>query len=48
MFTKKNQTSLRDSIQQQGQALDENWARLRGAPALDNDGRDHTLDLKES
>ena len=29
MFTKKNQTSLRDSIQQQGQALDENWETVK-------------------
>ena len=29
MFTKKNHTSLRDSIQQQGQALDENWDTVK-------------------
>ena len=29
MFTKKNQTSLRDSIQLQGQALDENWETVK-------------------
>ena len=29
MFTKKNNTSLRDSIQQQGQVLDENWESVK-------------------
>ena len=29
MFTKKNHTSLRDSIQQQGQVLDENWESVK-------------------
>jgi hypothetical protein len=29
MFTKKNHASLRDSIQQQGEALDENWQAVK-------------------
>ncbi len=29
MFAKKNQTTLRDSIQQQGQVLDENWETVK-------------------
>jgi ElaB/YqjD/DUF883 family membrane-anchored ribosome-binding protein len=29
MFVKKNHTSLRDSIQQQGQALDESWETVK-------------------
>ena len=29
MFTKKNHTSLRDSIQEQGQVLDENWESVK-------------------
>ena len=29
MFAKKNHTSLRDSIQQQGQALDESWETVK-------------------
>lgn len=30
MFTKENHSSLRDSIQQQGQMLDENWESVKG------------------
>ena len=29
MFTKKNHTSLRESIQQPGQALDESWETVK-------------------
>lgn len=29
MVTKKNHTSLRESIQQQGQALDQNWETVK-------------------
>ncbi len=29
MFTKKNHTTLRDSIQQQGEALDESWETVK-------------------
>ena len=29
MFAKKNHTSLRDSIQQQGEVLDENWESVK-------------------
>ena len=29
MLTKKNHTTLRDSIQQQGQMLDENWEAVK-------------------
>jgi hypothetical protein len=29
MFTKTNQPSLRESIQQQGQTLDENWETVK-------------------
>ncbi len=29
MFTKKKQPGLRESIQQQGQALDENWETVK-------------------
>jgi hypothetical protein len=30
MLAKKDHTSLRDSIQQQGQALDESWVSVKG------------------
>ena len=42
MFTKKNQTTLRDSIQQQGQVLDENWENVK------TEANQLMLDLQET